>query len=929
MFNGAHFHCCDLQVHSPRDIGWTGNRPVTEDERAQFANDFIAACRRKGLEAVAITDHHDLQFCPYIRRAAAAEATAAGTPVPENERIVIFAGMELTLGKAACQAIVLFDPDLDDISVARAAPALGIAMSPRDAASILQPRRLPLDLNDVHERLTGDPILRGRFILLPNVNHDGEDSVLRNGFQEHYKRMPCVGGFVDGPFGNHRKTHILNGQDPNWGNKRIGVLQTSDARDSQFQRLGTAPTWIKWSVASVEAIRQACLAPESKIRYERPVLPTTWITDLVVSNSRYFGPFRVVFNPQVSALIGGRGSGKSTVLEYLRWALCDQPYVHEDDEEGELPDYERRRKALVSNTLRTTGAEVTVGLVSHDTRYNVRREAGTGMLFLSISGGPEKETTEQLVQSLGAIQGYSQKQLSHVSVRKKELLRLLTTPIAQDLATIRAHREEHASSLRQAFERDESKLTLSALLQSIELDLQSKQEQLKRLQEQMTGLPAEHRQVIAEHSRFLAGKRLLDSYTESAQKAVDAVDKVAQEIDGLATSLQQVSDALPGDIISELRQLLAEALGRLSRDLITSRESFGGIQDPFNERVARADTAYEAHAAEYSAASSASEFVQKQLDEMRGLASTADKVIADRDATLAKIAVLGDTAADLRRNRELWTHTIGEETELLEREAGKLTADSLGELRVRLQRGADLDEVKEGFFAALRGAGITTPDKITKLLDSVATATDPVGCWLDIANEMLSLARCAPRLPTGGELASTPLLARAGFIGSELRRIAGKISPEAAFALSLFFPKSVPVFEYRASDGQYVPFESASPGQQADALISLLLNQSSGPLIIDQPEDDLDNATIQNVSERIWGAKQKRQLILSTHNPNIVVIGDAELVLQCDYCPPKSPNRIYMPVQGSIDQAEVKEAVKRVMEGGEAAFKLRMEKYGF
>ena len=73
MDNGAHFHKCDFQAHTPRDTNWEGADAVSHDERQQYAHDFVAACRLKGIDAVAITDHHDLAFFKYIRAAAESE----------------------------------------------------------------------------------------------------------------------------------------------------------------------------------------------------------------------------------------------------------------------------------------------------------------------------------------------------------------------------------------------------------------------------------------------------------------------------------------------------------------------------------------------------------------------------------------------------------------------------------------------------------------------------------------------------------------------------------------------------------------------------------------------------------------------------------------------------------------------------------------
>ena len=148
-------------------------------------------------------------------------------------------------------------------------------------------------------------------------------------------------------------------------------------------------------------------------------------------------------------------------------------------------------------------------------------------------------------------------------------------------------------------------------------------------------------------------------------------------------------------------------------------------------------------------------------------------------------------------------------------------------------------------------------------------------------------------------------------------------------SLSLTPIKSVPVFECRAREGEYISFKNASAGQQATALLKTLLNQDGPPLIIDQPEEDLDNPVMLEVVEQVWQAKQNRQLIFASHNANLVVNGDAELVAWCEYRIAGDQSRGTIAGEGAIDVHEVREAIKAIMEGGEAAFNLRKEKYGF
>ena len=108
MDKGAHFYRCDLQVHTPRDSQWIGGDYVSEGERRAYATQLVLECRKLGLQAIAITDHHDMAFVRYVRAAAEEETDQEGEALPPEKRLVVFPGMELTLG-VPCQALLIFD----------------------------------------------------------------------------------------------------------------------------------------------------------------------------------------------------------------------------------------------------------------------------------------------------------------------------------------------------------------------------------------------------------------------------------------------------------------------------------------------------------------------------------------------------------------------------------------------------------------------------------------------------------------------------------------------------------------------------------------------------------------------------------------------------------------------------------------------------
>ncbi len=112
MNKGTRFYKCDFQIHTPRDINWVGERAVTDDERKSYAEAFAKRCREIGLNAVAVTDHHDFAFFPYIKNAASSELTDDGEPISKEKQLVIFPGLELTFSTpASCQGILILDAD--------------------------------------------------------------------------------------------------------------------------------------------------------------------------------------------------------------------------------------------------------------------------------------------------------------------------------------------------------------------------------------------------------------------------------------------------------------------------------------------------------------------------------------------------------------------------------------------------------------------------------------------------------------------------------------------------------------------------------------------------------------------------------------------------------------------------------------------------
>ncbi|MCY4234610.1 MAG: hypothetical protein OXE59_12840 [Bacteroidetes bacterium] len=141
-----------------------------------------------------------------------------------------------------------------------------------------------------------------------------------------------------------------------------------------------------------------------------------------------------------------------------------------------------------------------------------------------------------------------------------------------------------------------------------------------------------------------------------------------------------------------------------------------------------------------------------------------------------------------------------------------------------------------------------------------------------------------------------------------------------------FLPEDSVHAEVRGKDGMFKTIDTGSVGEKSTAIISLLLSAGNQPIFIDQPEDDLDNQYVYNIIvDLLRRQKFKRQILIATHNANIPVNGDAELIVALG-----AEDKVGKVMgAGSIDSSQIKKLVTTILEGSAEAFRLRRQRYGY
>lgn len=607
MDKGNHYQKCDLQIHTPRDRNWKGRVCTTEQEREGFSKGFIKECRDAGLTAVAITDHHDMVFYEYIKHAAKTELDETGHPRPSSSQIIVFPGIEVTLHQPPIQGLLIFDADFPETLFPTVLGALSIAQAPKAESKTSETVPIPSsaisDINDIYAKLDGTDGVKGRYIFFPHVKDKGHKTLMRKGFHEAYAKMPCVGGYVDGKFESEDAGYkkILNGRVDAYGFKSIAVLQTTDFRAEKTLKQHDIATWIKWREPTAEALRQACLAKESRISLVEPEIPNIYIEKIDVTNSVFLSKFDLNLNPQLNSIIGGRGSGKSTILEYMRWALCDQTESFGNDDDKSA--IERKRHTLIEKTLKAVDGEVRIFFMVNGTRHIVKRNPKAEDVLLKIGDEEFQSVRPQQVKDLLPIQAYSQKQLSSVSMRSDELKRFIEQPISEEIEDIESKIASASIEVKTSYEKLSKSRILKSDLYKNEIEISSFKKQIEKLRSGLKGISDEDKETLdraklyvneknrfdeveLEYSTLLTHIQTLNSVVDKF-RATESITDSPHENKTIIVSLDKERENYLSELYEKLK-IFAQVHEASSGNIKALRDSWKIVRDEFEKKYKEA-----------------------------------------------------------------------------------------------------------------------------------------------------------------------------------------------------------------------------------------------------------------------------------------------------------------------------------------------------
>lgn len=939
-YPGARWWKFDFHTHTPasKDTGAWQAAIGTPNELTPQA--WLLKYMAAGIDCVAITDHNTGEWIDTLKAAYAEmkHEADAGSPRVGFRELHLFPGVEISV-QGGFHLLAIFDPSATSQTISDLLARVDYEGTrgdsdgvTREGAARVVERVLAADGLAIPAHVDGD---KG---LLQVEAGTRKCLIDTNTVRQVMNEAGILA--LEWTTSSSPKPAVLDELKP-----RFASVVGSDCHSFQGAAVpGSRYTWIKMARPSLEGLRLALLdGQEVSVRRSDESIgfapfntPEHFIESIEIRDARYMGrgrqPAKLPLNPYFNALIGGRGTGKSTVVHALRLAYRREKELSANSEAGQT--FNRFDKVAKSRTdeggLRAD-TTITVQVQRDGTPYRlIWRQDGQGHAVEELDTATnsfQASTGQAITTQRFPVRLFSQGQIAALAGDSQQAL----LKVIDDAASTRSQQTAFDEAKRaflaaraQIRELDgklQGRETLTLALQDVQRKLarfegadhaavlknyQRTSRQSRELERQFEGSAELAMRLKALASDFLAEdlpEGLFDTAEDSqalslVQALHAAVTKARQEVESAATALQERGQALKGEL--EASPWFARiGAAKMAYEQLKADLQQQGVSDPSEYgRLVQEKQRLEAELKKLEA-------LQKQHTELREKAkSLLEQVQSTRRAISAQRSVF--LQATLQGNPFVRIELIpySRDAQSIERSLREVLGAAEGKYV------DDLYQEQEGAFPK----GL-----VADLLGTVDLVEQP-GEWDTAAFEQALLTQKKRLLQACRGEAEF-----GGWFNKFLKAEADK-RPEFIDHILCWFPEDGMQVEYsRKGDGRdFQSIGQASAGQRAAAMLAFLLAHGNEPLVLDQPEDDLDNHLIYGlVVQQIRSNKLRRQLIIVTHNPNIVVNGDAELIHVLDF-----NHQCHVKQTGSLQDQAMRREVCQVMEGGEEAFERRYQRLG-
>jgi energy-coupling factor transporter ATP-binding protein EcfA2 len=868
-YPGAKWWKFDFHTHSPAStdfVNGNGNNAITPEL-------WLQKFMEKGIDCVAVTDHNSGEWIDKLKR----ELANLKQNKPDWYRhLYLFPGVEISV-QGGVHVLAIFGQDKSQSDIDS---LLG-------AVSYSSTRGNSDDVTTYSATKVVDKITEQSGIAIPA--HVGKANGL---FQE--QNGTTLEQVLD-----NQNIHAMELCDDSYTlpqlyqDKKLQwtKVRGSDVHDFTNRRFGEF-TWVKMDNPSIEGLKLALIDGEVSVNCDMAANPNEHgelvIEELIVDKAKYIGRdeiLRCQFSPFLNTIIGGRGSGKSTLLEFMRLLLRRD----EEIPESLQPDSNKYFQVGGDNLL-IDDSKLSLVYRKDTTRYRLNWSGRADIASLEIDRGDDGwQTTDGEIKSLFPVYIYSQKQIFELARKPQALLGIIDKDPAVDYETIEKQRTELTHRYKQVdnkLRELREKISQAGKLKGQANDLQRQIEQIEK---------SGHKDVLQNYRQRRQQLSSIEHLENDWQEMADHLIETQKQIAPVNFN-EQPFDQHP-DILSALQQTngkYASIQGRLdeltkeSQSIIDSWQKEKDTADWMKtlntemDKYQQLRTQLEQQGIDpekYPLLLKQLAQIKKQLEQIESYSSQVKDLRVEQEEILGQIEA---NRKKLTNNRETFLQNI-----LSDNQSVSIKVKPFGE---------SLDSVEKDIRRILQCEG-----RFAKDIDNLKTLYRQ---GAEKVKEKVVKIRSGENKAQDNRFAS---------------HLQQSLPQESISDLILWFPEDD--LEITFGSGQKI--EEGSPGQKTAALLAFILSYGKEPLLLDQPEDDLDNGLIYSlIVKQLREIKSKRQVIIVTHNANIVVNGDAEMVLPLTVANGQS----HIENPASIQENAIREYICDILEGGEKAFTQRYKR---
>jgi hypothetical protein len=445
--------------------------------------------------------------------------------------------------------------------------------------------------------------------------------------------------------------------------------------------------------------------------------------------------------------------------------------------------------------------------------------------------------------------------------------------------------------------------------------------EISRIDEALAALPALQENLKRFTSAGLEAKLTEKTSIDTEARVFDAAQETANELDYTGSLLIPAEDRtllLPPDDTELPNRTLLEPLEEILAGMDRAKARAAGYLRAVSQRAkARIDVVKDSWQPLENAANERYFATVKELEAeghdprrfvaIKGQVDALKPKEADRRTRTERLSTLHEERKALLVEWEQFKAKDFRELEYAARKVSRRLADRV---RVRVQQNCDLGDLETALRGKITG-NINQPLERLRARDSLGLS--------DLAEHIRQGAQTLVTIYGFSQLGAEKVAQGGSVLALEVEEC--ELPAEAILELNVA----------ASNNPNWKALDDLSTGQKATAVLLLLLLESDAPLIVDQPEDDLDNRFIaDSIVPAMRVEKRRRQFIFSSHNANIPVLGDAEQIVGLTPIVDGGLERTILDDKlcGSIDVTTIKELVKDVLEGGQKAFTTRRDKYG-